>query len=730
MLDRVHEPASEGNAVRSKRDAGALRVRGVGAWHLRRARPWVACLAALTMAAGLSVTPALASAAQSAPAVVTLSPAFGPSQGGTQVEIDGTGFVGVTGVLFGGESAPFVVDSSSLILAFAPAAPVGGGSVPVRVVTSAGTSAPAPYTYVGVPAVSGLYPQSGPVAGGVAVTISGSGFAGATAVNFGAGRSAKFTVVSNTEIEAELPPDTTLQQQQRCAHSRCRTVHVEAPASSALTVDVTVVTPAGSSAPGTADQFTYLPSPVVTSVAPATGPASGGTPVTIAGSGFTGAVSVTFGGTPATFQVVSDGEIQATAPPGSGTATVQVAAGPSVGSVAVGGDTAYAIQSGGSLWQWGLRAPLPAAAAASPPACACATLPEQVSGVGPVTAVAAGTGATYALAADGTVWAWGTGGQGQLGDGHLADRAVPVRVSGLSHVVGIAAGSAGGLALESNGSVWAWGGDISGQLGSLAAWSRPCLCSDVPVQVPGLPAVHAIASGGLTGYALTASGSVWAWGGGADGQLGVGARRDIAAPQAIPGLGGITQVVAGRSSAYALGGDGTVWAWGADGHGELGQLDVTPYAACACVDAPAAVAGLPQQVASLAAGRDTAYALTAGGTVWAWGNGGNGQLGQTVASGASPAAGGLVCACTTTPVQVPGLVDVTFLAAGGNTALALGGGGALVGWGDGADGQLGPTTQSSSNQALISLPFWSDASAAGPSAAFTYVSAAALASPS
>ena len=682
-------------------------------------------MAALAVTAGLVVTPALASAAPAAAAVATLSPAFGPPQGGTQVKIDGAGFVGATGVLFGSESAPFVVDSSSLILAFAPAAPPGGGSVPVRVVTPAGTSASATYTYVGVPTVSGLYPRSGPVAGGVAVVINGSGFAGATAVDFGPGRAATFTVVSDTEIEAQLPPDATLQQEQRCAHSRCRTVQVEAPATSALTVDVTVVTPAGSSATGTSDQFTYLPSPAVTSVAPAAGPSSGGTPVTIAGSGFTGAMSVTFGGTPATFQVVSDSEIQATAPPGSGTATVQVAAGPSVAAVAVGGSTAYAILSGGALWQWGLRAPLPAAAASSPPACACATLPEQVSAVGPVTAVAAGTDATYALEADGTVSAWGAGGQGQLGDGRLANSASPVPVSGLSHVVAIAADAAGGLALESNGSVWAWGGDISGQLGSLAAWHRPCLCSAVPVEVPGLPSVHAIAAGGLTDYAVTAGGSVWAWGSGADGQLGIGARTDISAPRAVPGLSGIMQVVAGRSSAYALGGAGGVWAWGADGHGELGPLPVTPYAACGCVDAPAAVGGLPQQVSALAAGRDTAYALTASGTVWAWGNGGNGQLGQATAASASPAAGGLVCACGATPVQVPGLTDVTFLAAGGNTAFARAGGGALLGWGDGADGQLGPTAQSGSNQSPISLPFWSDASAAGPSAAFTYVAGAA-----
>ena len=65
---------------------------------------------------------------------------------------------------------------------------------------------------------------------------------------------------------------------------------------------------------------------MVTSISPASGPAAGGTNVTITGSGLTGATGVSFGGAAAEqFTVLSDTEITATSPPGSGTVAVTVA---------------------------------------------------------------------------------------------------------------------------------------------------------------------------------------------------------------------------------------------------------------------------------------------------------------------------------------------------------------------------------------------------------------------
>lgn len=151
------------------------------------------------------------------------------------------------------------------------------------------------------PTVTSVSPSAGPVSGGSSVTITGTAFTGATAVTFGATAATSFSVNSDTSITATSP-----------AH---------APG----TVHVTVTTAGGTSATGTADQFTFAPAPVVTSLDPRSGPSTGGLPVTISGSGFTGAYLVKFGSSQASsFRVVNDSTITAVTPAGLGTVVVTV----------------------------------------------------------------------------------------------------------------------------------------------------------------------------------------------------------------------------------------------------------------------------------------------------------------------------------------------------------------------------------------------------------------------
>jgi hypothetical protein len=152
------------------------------------------------------------------------------------------------------------------------------------------------------PLVSGITPTSGPAAGGTSVTLTGSGFTGATSVSFGATADATFTVDSDTQITATSP------------------------AGSSGTVDVTVTTAGGTSVTSSNDLFTYIPFPVVSSVTPPSGSANGGTTVTITGSGFTGATSVSFGSTTTSnFRVDTDAQITVVSPAGSsGTVDVTV----------------------------------------------------------------------------------------------------------------------------------------------------------------------------------------------------------------------------------------------------------------------------------------------------------------------------------------------------------------------------------------------------------------------
>jgi hypothetical protein len=236
------------------------------------------------------------------PTVTAVSPNAGPVTGNTSVTITGTNFTGTTAVAFGHTAAAsFTVNGPNSITAISPA---GSGTVNVTVTTPLGTSASSTsdqFSYGGSPAVTSVSPNAGPPAGGTTVTITGTNLSGASAVNFGGAGATSFTVNSATSITATSPPGTG-------------------------TVDVTVITPSGTSAGSAADRFLYTntPLPTLTGLSPNNGPAAGGTSVTITGSNFTGATAVNFGSNAAGFIVNGPTTITATSPAGSGTVNVTV----------------------------------------------------------------------------------------------------------------------------------------------------------------------------------------------------------------------------------------------------------------------------------------------------------------------------------------------------------------------------------------------------------------------
>ncbi|WP_308124456.1 IPT/TIG domain-containing protein [Streptomyces sp. NEAU-YJ-81] len=232
--------------------------------------------------------------------ISSVTPAAGSPGGGTLVTLTGSNFIQPSAVRFGPILATsFTVVSATQITAVAPP---GSGTVQVTVTGPGGTSNGLAYSYVSVPVpvpvVSGVSPGQGPAAGGNTVTLTGSGFTGATAVRFGAANATTFTVISATQITAVAPPGSG-------------------------TVQVTVTGPGGTGS-GVAYGYVSAPVPVLTSVSPGQGPVGGGNTVTLTGNDLTGVTAVTFGSTPATsFSVVSATQITAVAPPGA-TGPVQI----------------------------------------------------------------------------------------------------------------------------------------------------------------------------------------------------------------------------------------------------------------------------------------------------------------------------------------------------------------------------------------------------------------------
>jgi hypothetical protein len=239
-----------------------------------------------------------------APVITKVKPTGGGGGGGTKVTISGTNLQRASSVSFGSVAATrFTVNAKGTkITAYAPPQPAG--TVDIIITTpQGGSSSPTAadeFTYAG-PTVTAVAPASGSTAGGTPVKIKGKDLSGATSVTFGGNPATDVKVnKAGTQITATTPAGTG-------------------------TVDVVVTTEGGVSPTVPADEFTYV-GPTVMRLSPATGPATGGTKVTITGTELEGATSVTFGGTPATIVSVngSGTKVVVTAPAGTGSVDVIV----------------------------------------------------------------------------------------------------------------------------------------------------------------------------------------------------------------------------------------------------------------------------------------------------------------------------------------------------------------------------------------------------------------------
>jgi eukaryotic-like serine/threonine-protein kinase len=187
----------------------------------------------------------------------------------------------------------------------------------VLAVRLTGSSPAGPVT---LPAVTGVSPASGSTMGGTAVTITGTGLADVTVVRFG-GVAGTITADSTTQITVTSPPSTVT----TAAITADSPAQTTATGTGAGTVDITVTTADGTSHPTAADRFTYTAlRPAVTGVSPNGGTISGGTTVTITGTGLAGATSVRFGNGAAIITADSSTQVTVTSPPGSGTVNLTV----------------------------------------------------------------------------------------------------------------------------------------------------------------------------------------------------------------------------------------------------------------------------------------------------------------------------------------------------------------------------------------------------------------------
>lgn len=347
-------------------------------------------------------------------------------------------------------------------------------------------------------------------------------------------------------------------------------------------------------------------------------------------------------------------------------------------SVAAGAQHSLALTDAGLVWSWGANG----ARQLGDGTTTNRLTPVRVPTPANVVAIAAGASHSLALRADGTVWAWGANARGQLGDGTIAIRTAPVQASGLTDVVAIAAGSEHSMALKADGTVWVWGRNNVGQLGDGTGTSR-----SAPKLVAGLtsPAI-AIAASGTRTLVVDVHGSLWAFG--------VGTFAPAHVPLAMP----VTTVAAAAFGWFAVTPDGAVWAWGTNDRSQLGDgttISPTEPLQLSAID----------PVLQMGTGASHVVALFGDGTVQAWGGNETSQLGDGTTP--CPA-GDAACAATQYSATriVVSLLNVVAVSANGQHSLAVTGDGSVWSWGAGSAGQLGDGTTLTrpTPQQVLSVP--------------------------
>ncbi len=291
------------------------------------------------------------------------------------------------------------------------------------------------------------------------------------------------------------------------------------------------------------------------------------------------------------------------------------------------------------------------------------------------------------------IFAWGGNAGGQLGDGTTTNSSEPlaVRLPANTTVAAVAAGEHHSLALTSAGSLLAWGSNNEGQLGNGTTVSSG---EPVPVSLPAGIRVVAVAVGANHSVALTSTGSLLAWGANSSGQLGNGTVTSSSTPVAVRLPSGTTAaaIAAGRDHNLVLTATGPapLLAWGANSKGQLGDGTVSGRSV------PVAV-GLPPgpTVTAIAGGGDHSLALTADDTALAWGSNSRGQLGN----------GTTTDSLVPITVALPAGAEATAVAAGRTHSAVLTSEGTALAWGGNQLGQLGNgSTSDSSEPVSVTLP--------------------------
>ena len=240
--------------------------------------------------------------------------------------------------------------------------------------------------------------------------------------------------------------------------------------------------------------------------------------------------------------------------------------------------------------------------------------------------------------------------------------------------------------------LYSWGYGTGGQLGlgNTTYYSSP-------KQVGSLTNWSTVSTGQLHVLSVKTDGTLWGWGTGATyGAIGLGNTSNYSSPKQVGALTGWLSASAGFYNSFAVKTDGTIWSWGDNGNGQLGLGNTTNYSS-------------PKQIGALtnwlkvAPGTGWTFAVKTDGTLWSWGRGDYGSLGLGNATAYS------------SPKQIGAGTTWLNIAAGKYAAFATKTDGTIWSWGYNDYGQLGQgnITNLSSPKQIGALTNWLRVSSSG-----------------
>ena len=246
---------------------------------------------------------------------------------------------------------------------------------------------------------------------------------------------------------------------------------------------------------------------------------------------------------------------------------------------------------------------------------------------------------------DGSLWVWGNNNRGVLGQNQSAAnyKSSPTQIPGTWATVscGAVADSAQMLAVNTDGELFSWGMNKYGKLGLNQAGDYFNLPQTLKISSPmqiGSDTTWSKEEGSVgvgddNAFAIKTDGTLWGWGGGEYGALGMnnhGYNAMRSSPVQLPGTGWarvMQQKGNGENSNYAIKTNGQMYAWGQNGNGQLGQNDRNARSA------PTQIPGSWKPAGTNGMGEDAMMCVKEDGTLWSWGGNVTGQLGINVSDG-------------------------------------------------------------------------------------------------